>query len=481
MKIKRIWRMKTRAGCLLISFILLVSSASCGRKIKETEKERKSVPGCVEAAEEILDSLIACDSKSLKMMGGFNNDHAEAVNVMAKTPEIRKAIQKTYYEIDEDNVIEKKSKASVDVDVMFPDYSSIVSEMEISPERFYLDFYDAVSKQSKKEYKTVVFEMTFEIKNQEYILTNPDEIVVKFYTPISDALQEYLDRVPDDYGQRDDGLFSFSNIKKIDLNEERFLAVLKTTDAVAADSVQGGNLDDTSPYTLFEIGNSDHVMYLYAEFATVEECKENSETLSVTAKSGGPFYQFESDWGCSLWQYEGASVLVYYSDKSQIMLSSTDGSKEGENLINQFIEELTSTEYVADSSPSPAKVSIQDFRTKMSGEGFNVVNSTNLRENVIEQVFAGTSDSSIIISYEVYKDMDCANKAYDDWKHSIEAGNSSGQVEDMITDSNMVKARFNDTYTIYIVYDDVVITAIGQPDSEENIALVDKAIAALGI
>jgi len=289
-----------------------------------------------------------------------------------------------------------------------------------------------------------------------------------------------LDRVPDDYGKKDNGMFTFSNLKKVDLSVDRFLTVLNKTDSVAANKAYDGNLDDSAPYTLYKVASSDHVLYLYVEFATVDECKENSETMSSAAKSGGPFYHYESDWGCSLFQYEDMSMLVYYSDKAQIMLTSTDGSEEGKQLINGFIEELTGSDYVVDPPKTAGKLSIQDFKAKMSNEGYNILNSTELRDNVIEQVYAGTSDSSIIISFEVYKDTESANKFFDEWNASLASGKRDGKVDELVTESNKITARLEETYTVLIVYEDVVITALGQPDSDENIALVDKAMASLG-
>ena len=125
-------------------------------------------------------------------------------------------------------------------------------------------------------------------------------------------------------------------------------------------------------------------------------------------------------------------------------------------------------------------LSIEEFKTILSNEGYIVFDSTELRDNVIDQVFATTSDSSIVLSYEVFKDKDSSYNDFEEWKLSMEEAKNSGQVDDLILDSNKIQARFDETYTILIVCEDAVITALGQPDSDENIALVDRTISALG-
>ena len=472
--------MKTRIVCIFLALVFLFSSVSCSKKASESEPEEK--PGCYSATEEFFDYLIASDTKQLKMLEGITDKHIELVNTMTQVSQMKRVINKSYYEIDEDSIIEKKTKAYCEVDVMVPDYSAAVAKLDIKPESFFSDFYDAVDKQNKKDYKTIALEVNFKIKDEEYIIQNADELFVKFYTPLSNALEEYTSQIPEDYGKKKDGFFVFPDLKEVGLSKDVFKSVLSETDPQALEKLAESSVDmDNSDFTLYLSAISGDILYTYVEYMTSDECRKDSETLSYLAKSGGPFYHFEDDWGCSVWQYEDSTYLIYFSGKSQIHIICNETSEENNKRIDAFINVLTGGDIImeedSEDDSEEIRLSGQDFVSRMKERGYNIVyDDGNTDENIVESIIAGNEDGSILVVYSAYKDADAASRAFNNYVKSAEIDYILGDFDEMNNDTNKLSTKNQEKYTMLVLDDSLIIWGIVNPPQDESITEAESII-----
>ena len=472
--------MKIRFGCLLVAFALLLSIASCKKESKEKETEKKT--GCVEATEQILDCMIACDYKKMRRFDGFDEKLIEFVKTFADTPAYKRVIQKAYYEIDESSIVEKKSRAFCEVDVKVPDYSSAISSLNTYDERFYSELYDAINKQSTKQYKTIFLEMNYIIEDGEYILTNPSEVVYKFYSPLGDALIEYGERLNEEKEKTDNGLFTFKNLRKTDLSEELFVSVLEITHPSIVAKISDGGLDNTEECTKHKIGVDNNISYMYFEFISVEACREYAETMALLAKDLGQFYKFSEDWGCSLFQLEGTTWLVYYSDSAMIEVVSSETTEIDNQHINDFIEELTNPEHKTISSDESNGLSEQLFVSVLENEGYSIQNYENEDdENVVRSIRAYNEDRSIILTYDTYKDSESAKHDFNGLLESAKKEEESGDINQLTIDLSIIRAKTVEDYICIVLNGDSIIGIIAEPITDENIATAEALLIALGI
>ena len=121
------------------------------------------------------------------------------------------------------------------------------------------------------------------------------------------------------------------------------------------------------------------------------------------------------------------------------------------------------------------KISADDFKSKLEGEGFMVMESEG--EDGVKQEMMAYSEGGVVITYSLYEKADEAKKAFDDMKDAAKEAKESGEIDSLSTSSNKLTAKSSDQYIVMINVDDMFIACMSSADSSSD---ADKALKALG-
>ena len=302
--------------CILLSMTLVITSSAC----KKNEAQTKEISPCVEQAETVLDTMISLNAKKLKKLGDFPDEMLEVIT-QYNDKGLSKALALCSYEIDESSVKEKTKTASCSATVTQPDFSRAAKEFDIDYssdlDKFFSDYTKAIKKQDTKYYKDIEIKLEFDIMNDEYTLSNGKEVSSKFYDPFSTALLGLLEDIQENASTTTTETTKTTKSTCVELNEEVFTSVLKKTDPEAGEKIRSSDVTQMDGnFTKYLMASSTNIMYVYNEFATSSEAREQFSIMSTMAEDIGPYYVLKSDWGFSVWQYDTATFLAYYSGKA---------------------------------------------------------------------------------------------------------------------------------------------------------------------
>ena len=354
-------RMK-KLACVAVALAMIVPAAAC--KKKDSKKESS---GVVSAAEEILDALTSLNMKKLKKIDAFS-DCLEDLEVLAGCEPIKEMMKKASFEIDEDSVSEKKKKASCEATIKLPDYEAAVDEADGDPDAFI----EAVEAQKEKKYKSVDVTLEFEVDDDEYTLSNGQELAAALYEDIFDNVlssfgdpgtdpeptdTDTTDPKPTDTDTTDPVTTTTSasegtpirdiTVKKVELSEEAFAAAVGASDKYAADNMYDygeptviGSYDAEN---YFMSNTADYsVMYMYYIFKNEEDAKAyfNDNVGFDYIKDTAVSYQDEGDWGYVAYQSYGYTYAFYYSGNGMICVFGLDSTSESVEKVEKFVTAL---------------------------------------------------------------------------------------------------------------------------------------------
>ena len=132
------------------------------------------------------------------------------------------------------------------------------------------------------------------------------------------------------------------------------------------------------------------------------------------------------------------------------------------------------------SKKSAKKISSADFKSKLEAEGYSIMENEDVAdEDIKESVGAYSEDMSVMLTYSLYKEKDTAKKMFDTMKSLAELGKSQEGVK-VSTSSSKVSIQEDESYSVFIIAEDMIITATAQPGSDDKVKEADSALKALG-
>ena len=376
----------SKVACLVLSLSMVASMAAC-------KKSEKKSSGCVEAAENVLSSIIPLNEKKIKKLAkgsDFDEEIIDKLKVHGQSEMVEAVMEKATFEVDSDSVEEKKKKASCSATVTMPDYEDAMDESDGDPD----DFIDAIEGQKEKNYISVDLELEFEVDDDEYVLTNGEEVFDTLFDPLFEAIGSYqvdnpdptddtvadtspadttpadttpanttpadttpanttpADTTPADTTPADTTPATssqqalplpFKSFKKADLNESIFDNAIKAVDPNA--SVDDYPLDEIADYkaTKYKIATSPNnwnVMYTYYEFESADGAHKYFEDTCALLQSISSGYGLEADYGYLIYESESMDIIYYFSGNAMTVVVTFALDQTAFDQITTFVNAL---------------------------------------------------------------------------------------------------------------------------------------------
>ncbi len=369
-----------KIACMALSFSMIASFAACSKKDDKKKDDDGESTGCVAATETLMDAVVSLNAKKIKKLEkelGVDGDAVADLQAIADNEFIAAVMEKASFEIDEDNVKEKKKTASVGVTVTLPDYEEAYDEAGDDID----DFKDAIDSQKEKKYQTVDVTVKFDVEDEEYTLSNFSDVCEAIYADMIATLDVDIDVKPTDTEPvvaptdteptdteptdtqptdttpaptTDDTTASTTAGpkgslrpvpgKKIDLTQDAFTAAVANADPDAAAGVMFMNqATDIQGYQTVCTGmafSNSGLIYTYYEFdsedsakAYAEKCMAGIETIAVS-------YEKESDYNYCMYMYGDMSIVVYQSGVSMTTILASENTEEICEQVCSFAEGL---------------------------------------------------------------------------------------------------------------------------------------------
>lgn len=325
-----------KMACVSISLAMVFSACACSKK-----GSKKKSTGCQAAAEDVMDTLIGLKSKDIKKLGEFG-EYEDAIDLITDDEFIAAVMEKATYEIDEDSVKEKKKEASCDVVVKVPDYEEAFEEADGDID----DFTDAIEEQKEKNYNEIELSLEFEIDDDEYTLTNGEDVLADLYGDMYDVLAEGAVSAPttspadpdpdpiDTPAPTDDddptttttanadyADLSFHSMTYAPMSYDLYLNAVSSTDDNASSNLQEEDPADYQDYGYENLtkytyawGDGYNNEYTYMEFSDMESAKkffdDNCSYLSYVTDD----YAVFDNYGYAVYVSDGWAFVYYWSD-----------------------------------------------------------------------------------------------------------------------------------------------------------------------
>ena len=362
-----------KIACMALSFSMIASFAACRKKDDKKKDDDGDATGCVAATETLMDAVVSLNAKKIKKLEkelGVDGDAVADLQAIADNEFIAAVMEKASFEIDEDNVKEKKKTASVDVTVTLPDYEEAYDEAGDDID----DFKDAIDSQKEKKYQTVDVTVKFDVEDDEYTLSNFSDVCEAIYADMIETLDVDIDvdptepvvaptdTEPTDTQPTDttpapttDDTTSSTTAgakgslrpvpgKKIDLTRDTFKAAVENADPSAAAGVifmdQATEIQGYQTVCTGMAFSDSGLIYTYYEFDSEDSAKAYAEKSMTGIDTIAVSYEKESDYNYCMYMYGDMSILVYQSGVAMTTILATENTEEICEQVCSFAEGL---------------------------------------------------------------------------------------------------------------------------------------------
>lgn len=366
-----------KIACVALSFSMIASLAACSKKDDKKKKgDDDEATGCIAATETLMDAVVSLNAKKIKKLEkelGVDGDALSDLESIADEEFVAAVMEKASYEIDEDSLKEKKKTASVNVTVSMPDYEDAYDEAGDDID----DFKDALDSQKEKNYKTVDLTVKFDVEDEEYTLSNLDEICEDLFNdmlmtlpaglmvhptqtdpidtdPIDPTTDDTTPATTDDTtpATTDDTTASTTSGpkgslrkvtgKKVDFTQDVFKAAVANADADAANGIMFSNqATQIQGYTVNTTGmafSNTGVIYTYYEFDSEASAQAYAETCMTGIETIATSYEKGDGYNFCMYMYGDMSIVVYQSGASMTTVLASENTEEICNQISAFAE-----------------------------------------------------------------------------------------------------------------------------------------------
>lgn len=179
--------------CTSMALAIMVPMVACKKKNKYAD--------CLDTANTFLEAAVSLDAKKIKKLSKnmeIEEDMVDALEDLSSNDAVAAVMEKASYEIDEDNIKEKKNKVTLPVTITMPDYEAAAEESEGDID----EFLEAIDSQKEKKYITVESTLKFSVDDDEYTLSNTEDFLQEVFQPIVDALS-FVDEDREKYKDND--------------------------------------------------------------------------------------------------------------------------------------------------------------------------------------------------------------------------------------------------------------------------------------
>ena len=367
-----------KMACVALSFSMIASLAACSKKDDKKKDSDDEATGCIAATETLMDAVVSLNSKKIKKLEkelGVDGDALSDLETIADEEFIAAVMEKASYEIDEDSLKEKKKTASVNVTVSMPDYEDAYDEAGDDID----DFKDALDSQKEKNYKTVDLTVKFDVEDDEYTLSNFDEVCEDLFNDMLMTLPAGLmvhptqteptdteppidttdDTQPTDTDPIDTtpattddttpattagtpGSLRKVTGKKVEFTQDAFKAAVANADPSAASGVMFSNqATQIQGYTVNTTGmaiSDTGVIYTYYEFDSEDSAKAYAETCMTGIETIATSYEKGDGYNFCMYMYGDMSIVVYQSGVSMSTVLASENTEEICDQVSSFAE-----------------------------------------------------------------------------------------------------------------------------------------------
>ncbi|MBR5040425.1 MAG: hypothetical protein IKX68_04850 [Clostridiales bacterium] len=364
-------------ACVALSFSMIASLAACSKKDDKEKGGDDEATGCIAATETLMDAVVSLNAKKIKKLEkelGVDGDALSDLETIADEEFVAAVMEKASYEIDEDSLKEKKKTASVNVTVSMPDYEDAYDEAGDDID----DFKDALDSQKEKKYKTVDLTVKFDVEDEEYTLSNFDEICEDLFNDMLMTLPSGLMVHPTQTEPTDDteptdttaaqptdtdptdttpaatddttstttagakGSLRAVTGKKVDFNQGVFEAAVANADADAAKGIMFSNqATQIQGYTVNTTGmafSNSGVIYTYYEFDSEASAQAYADTCMTGIESIATSYEKGNGYNFCMYMYGDMSIVVYQSGACMTTVLASENTEEICDQVSSFAE-----------------------------------------------------------------------------------------------------------------------------------------------
>lgn len=364
-------------ACVALSFSMIASLAACSKKDDKKKGGDDEATGCIAATETLMDAVVSLNAKKIKKLEkelGVDGDAVSDLQTIADEEFVAAVMEKASYEIDEDSLKEKKKTASVNVTVSMPDYEDAYDEAGDDID----DFKDALDSQKEKNYKTVDLTVKFDVEDEEYTLSNLDEICEDLFNDMLMTLPSGLMVHPTQTEPTDDteptdttpaqptdtdptdttpaatddttstttagakGSLRAVTGKKVDFNQGVFEAAVANADADAAKGIMFSNqATQIQGYTVNTTGmafSNSGVIYTYYEFDSEASAQAYADTCMTGIESVATSYEKGNGYNFCMYMYGDMSIVVYQSGACMTTVLASENTEEICDQVSSFAE-----------------------------------------------------------------------------------------------------------------------------------------------
>ena len=127
---------------------------------------------------------------------------------------------------------------------------------------------------------------------------------------------------------------------------------------------------------------------------------------------------------------------------------------------------------------SVKKITKDDFVSKIEKEGYQTMDG-NLEEDMTVSIVSHSEDLSVLVTYKGFASNDSAKAYFDSLKEVAEGGKKSGLVKKLSTSSSKIEATDDDSYTVFLYAEDMIIVAMSDADKSSDVDSILKTIGVL--
>lgn len=131
-------------------------------------------------------------------------------------------------------------------------------------------------------------------------------------------------------------------------------------------------------------------------------------------------------------------------------------------------------------SKKTKKLTADEFKSKMEAEGYVVTDAEADEESGATVISAGSEDDTVGFSLAQFADKDSAKEYFEQIKTFADLAKQLDSNADVSKSSSKITVQNSEKYTVMILADDTIVTAMAEPASDEKVDKVKSGLKALG-
>jgi len=320
-----------KAVCIILSFLLVFSLASCGDDEKKT--------ACETHAEEFFSAFFARKYRLVHILTNLSDGYIDSIKQIAANEYIDAVMERAFFTIDKDSIKERTSRASCNCSVSIPDYEKAISASDGSLEGFTA----LLTEQPVEQYTVMKFELRFRMEEGYWVVTTAEKIYQDLYVKMSTVLLEKNIPVISDKNIDTTGnLYFIIPAQLVTLDVFKTAIKLSGDDAykdyIEADTSKAGADKNLLAYAY---SADSATVYQYYSFPSVKDAADYFGDVYLYYNRGTSHEKNKkNNWGFLTAHYDDDSGAYWFWYESTIILVETKNESTSKTAIYRFFAGL---------------------------------------------------------------------------------------------------------------------------------------------